>query len=58
MYFCGRLDEMDKNADAVVVFGGTNDYGHGDAPFGLFTDRTDETFYGACHTLMSELACT
>lgn len=58
LYFCGRLDEMDKNADAVVVFGGTNDYGHGDAPFGLFTDRSDETFYGACHTLMSELAST
>ena len=58
LYFCGRLDEMDKNADAVVVFGGTNDYGHGDAPFGLFTDRSDETFYGACHILMSELAST
>ena len=58
LYFCGRLCKMDKNADAVVVFGGTNDYGHGDAPFGQFTDRTDETFYGACHVMMSELAST
>ena len=24
--FCMRMAEMDENADAVVVFGGTNDY--------------------------------
>ena len=28
--FCERFDKMDDDADAVVVFGGTNDYGHGD----------------------------
>ena len=54
-YFCLRMDEMDPSADAVVVFGGTNDYGHGDAPLGAFTDRTPDTFYGACHYLMSGL---
>ena len=46
---------MDDDADAVVVFGGTNDYGHGNAPLGCFTDRTPETFYGACHYLFSGL---
>ena len=46
---------MDDTADAVVVFGGTNDYGHGDAPIGCFTDRCPTTFYGACHYLFSGL---
>ena len=54
-HFCMRMEEMDPSADAVVVFGGTNDYGHGDAPLGAFTDRTPDTFYGACHVLMSGL---
>lgn len=53
--FCMRMDEMDESADAVVVFGGTNDHGHGDAPLGVPTDRTPHTFYGACHTLMNGL---
>lgn len=53
--FCMRVPEMDEDADIVVVFGGTNDYGHGDAPFGTFEDRTPDTFYGACHTLMTTL---
>ena len=50
--FCTRLYEMDEDADIVVIFGGTNDYGHGDAPFGDFSDRTPDTFLGACHYLM------
>lgn len=53
--FCERFQQMDDNADAVVVFGGTNDFGHGDAPMGTFADRTPDTFYGACHTLFSGL---
>ena len=53
--FCTRYSEMDDDAQLVVVFGGTNDFGHGDAPIGEFTDRTPDTFYGACHTLMSGL---
>ncbi len=53
--FCQRYDQMDRDADIVVVFGGTNDYGHGDAPFGEFSDRTPDTFYGACHFLMKAL---
>ena len=53
--FCSRVSEMDPDADVIVVFGGTNDYGHGDAPIGCFDDRTPDTFYGACHTLMTRL---
>lgn len=53
--FCMRFTEMDKDADAVVVFGGTNDYGHGEAPLGVATDRGPHTFYGACHYLFDGL---
>lgn len=53
--FCERYEKMDDDADVVVVFGGTNDYGHGDAPIGGFSDRTADTFYGACHVLFSGL---
>lgn len=53
--FCSRYKEMEDDADIVVVFGGTNDYGHGDAPLGNFTDRTPNTFYGACHYLFAGL---
>lgn len=53
--FCMRAKEMDKDADLIVVFGGTNDFGHGDAPFGKFEDRTKDTFYGAVHELCTTL---
>ena len=53
--FIMRAQEMDDDADVVVVFGGTNDFGHGDAPIGDPTDRTADTFWGACHTLFSDL---
>jgi lysophospholipase L1-like esterase len=54
--FCMRAEEMQDDADCIVVFGGTNDYAHGDAPFGSFSDRTPMTFYGALHTLYAYLA--
>ena len=53
--FTQRFDKMDPDADAVVVFGGTNDFGHGNAPIGSFEDRDPETFYGACHYLFAGL---
>lgn len=53
--FCMRAEEMDPEADVIVIFGGTNDYGHGDAPIGIPSDRTPMTFYGALHTLYSFL---
>lgn len=54
LYFASRVSQM-QDADGVVVFGGTNDYGHGDAPIGCFEDRTPDTFYGACHDLYTKL---
>jgi lysophospholipase L1-like esterase len=51
--FCKRVYEMDPDADAVVIFGGINDFGHGDRPIGSPEDRSAETFYGACHELFS-----
>lgn len=53
--FISRVDIMDPDADIVVVFGGTNDFGHGDAPLGEMSDRTPYTFYGACHILCEKL---
>lgn len=55
MDFCSRVEDMDADADIVVVFGGTNDFGHGDAPLGSMSDRTPDTFYGALHTLYRSL---
>lgn len=55
-YFASRIPEMDADANIIVVFGGTNDYGHGDAPIGEFSDRTPDTFYGAMHDLIIKLA--
>ena len=53
--FVKRVDELDPDADIVVVFGGTNDFGHGDAPIGTFDDKDEYTFYGAMHILCKKL---
>ena len=50
-----RAKRMDPDADLIVVFGGTNDFGHGDAPFGEFSDRTVWSFCGALHVLYTSL---
>ena len=55
LYFITRVPSMDADADVVVVFGGTNDFGHGDAPLGKISDRENTTFYGAVHNLMAAL---
>ena len=52
---CSRVATMDPDADIVVVFGGTNDFAHGDDPIGEMLDRCTTTFYGACHVLMARL---
>ena len=49
--YISRVPGMDAEADAVVVFGGTNDYGHATIPLGTFEDRDIHTFYGGMHTL-------
>ncbi len=50
-----RAEHMDGDADIVCVFGGTNDFGHGDAPIGKMSDRSVFTFYGALHVLFASL---
>ncbi len=50
-----RAEKLPECADLVVVFGGTNDFGHGDAPLGDFNDRDVYTFYGALHSLITTL---
>lgn len=53
--FPSRVADMDPDADIIVVFGGTNDFGHGDAPIGQMSDRTKDTFYGGLHELYTAL---
>ena len=53
--FLDRVDTMDSDADIVVVFGGTNDFGHGDAKIGNMSSRDEYTFYGALHSLCNRL---
>ncbi|MBO4325871.1 MAG: SGNH/GDSL hydrolase family protein [Clostridia bacterium] len=54
-YYDSRVDNMDPDADVIVVFGGTNDFGHGDAQPGTMSNRTVDTFYGAMHCLITHL---
>lgn len=54
-FFLTRVDEMIPDADIVVVFGGTNDFGHGDVPLGRPDDRGEDTFCGAMHALLEKL---
>ncbi len=50
--FCGRAYDIAPDSDVIVVFGGTNDYGHGDAPFGTIQDSTPATFCGGVDYLL------
>ena len=53
--FCGRAYDMDTTADMVIVYGGVNDYIHGDAPFGQIGDTTPATYCGGVYFLMQYL---
>lgn len=53
--FCMTFEEMPNDADLVIVFGGTNDFGIGNAPLGTFESRDKKTFKGALDYLMSGL---
>lgn len=53
-----RWDKMDPDADIIVVFGGTNDYAHGQASLGTPDDTDVYTFYGAVHHLCYMLTKT
>ena len=51
---CERYTRMTDDADVITVFGGVNDQGWR-VPIGTMTDRTRDTFYGACHLLFKGL---
>lgn len=53
--FIDRMYAMDKTADLVIVFGGTNDFWFGDCPIGKRTDTSVSTFYGALNTMIPYL---
>lgn len=53
--FIRRVERMDADADIIIVFGGTNDWGEGDAELGSMDSRDPYTFYGACHNLFLNL---
>lgn len=50
-----RAPLMEDDADYVFVFGGTNDFGHGDAEIGDFDSRDPYTYYGGIHNLINIL---
>ncbi len=56
--FNERAEGMDKQTDIICVFGGTNDYGHGDAPVGAPEDTDVYSFYGALNRLYTYLLST
>jgi len=49
-----RYDRTGKCGDIIFIFGGTNDFGHGDAPIGSETDDTVYTFFGAFNILLDK----
>lgn len=53
--FISRAETMDKDVDLVIVFGGTNDYGHGVAKLGNINDDNPYTFFGGVKTLVEYL---
>ena len=55
LYFSLRAKVMPKDADMIVIFGGTNDFGHGDSKMGHIDSTDIYTFYGALNTLLTEL---
>ena len=53
--FVSRVKNIPQDADVIVVFGGTNDFGHGDGLLGNRGDKSPHTFYGACDLLIRRL---
>ncbi len=50
--FCGRAYRLRPDAELIIVYGGVNDYLHGDAPLGSPADGTPATFRGAVDFLI------
>ena len=55
--FNKRYDRMNKDADVLFIFGGTNDFGHGTAKIGNIDDEDVYTFYGGLNTLLKKAVC-
>lgn len=55
LYYGIRIEILPKEADAIVVFGGTNDFGHGDAKLGDIDSTDIYTFYVALNCLITDL---
>ncbi|MBL6538713.1 SGNH/GDSL hydrolase family protein [Streptococcus suis] len=53
--FVNRLDTIPSDADVVVIFGGTNDWGN-NATLGTISDTGISTFYGAYKHILEWLA--
>lgn len=53
--FIQRVDELPEELDLICIFGGTNDFGHGDAPMGHFGDTAPTSFCGSVYTLSRKL---
>ncbi len=57
--FIERCDQISEEANLVIIFGGTNDYGIGSStlpnPLGAYGDESPETFYGGLKTLIDEI---
>lgn len=49
-----RYDRNGKRGDVIFIFGGTNDFGHGDASIGTPADDTVYTFCGALNVLLAK----
>ena len=52
--FLMRFDDVDKDADYLFIFGGTNDFGHGDSEFGTADSDDIYTFQGALNVLYTK----
>lgn len=53
--FLDRYSTMEKDADIVIVFGGTNDYWCGIVPMGEYDSTNRDDFCGAMNLLLSGL---
>ncbi len=55
LYFGLRSEIMERSADVILVFGGTNDYAHGDSFLGELNSEDIYTFCGGINSLINKL---
>lgn len=54
-YLCKSYVDIPYDSDIFTIFAGVNDYIKS-VPLGTFDDRTENTFYGACHILFKGMS--